>query len=374
MLNFLWFRDCYYSNIHLVGGKSASLGELSRLPSVNSADGFAVTTKCYDQFLEFNHIKSLIDKHHEKINNNMSISELNEVSKTIQRLFKITSFPAAIEAEMLLMFEQLPTNIELAVRSSAIAEDLPHASFAGQQDTYLNITSFCDLKRAIIDCFASLFNANAISYRSSNQIHYDQIKMAVCVQKMVRSDLGTAGVAFSLDPETGYSKAVVINSSYGLGEAVVGGQVNPDEFIVDKRVCGTLDKTCDPILSKKLGQKSEKIVFKPEGTGIEVVPTTPQEEKDYSLTNFQIREIAETVLQLEEHYQNLHEKKLGVDIEWAYDGKDRKLYILQIRVVPIKHFCVKELLLANKSRQARLCILNLYLILRLHPFLMGIFC
>jgi pyruvate,water dikinase len=327
MSRILWFRDCHYSNISLVGGKSASLGELSRIDFVNNADGFAITTNFYSNFLEINTINTKIYEIYKKVTPNLSFGELNSISLQIKNLFKDATYSQELENELKHVYDELPKPCELAVRSSAIAEDLPNASFAGQQDTYLNVTTFDSLKAAIKDCFASLFNTNAISYRLSNDINFDDIKMAVCVQKMVRSDLASAGVAFSIDPETGYSKAIVVNSSFGLGESVVGGLVTPDEFIIDKRVAKLAHK--DPIVSKKMGSKKTKIVFKSDGT--QEIATSETEFANFSLTNEQAFQIGNTVLKLEKYYQDLHQKNIGVDIEWAFDGKDSKLYILQVR-------------------------------------------
>ena len=329
MLNILLFENCHYSNISLVGGKSASLGELTRIPFVNNADGFAVTTTFYTTFLKNNCIEEKIAEIYQTVTSSLSLRELTDTSIKIKNLFKTAKYSKHQESELKQFYNKLPSPIELAVRSSAIAEDLPNASFAGQQDTYLNVTTFESLKQSIRDCFASLFNTNAISYRLTNNIKFEDIKMAVCVQKMVRSDLASAGVAFSLDPETGYSKAIVINASSGLGESVVGGLVTPDEFIVDKRVCGKGMVDKDPILTKKMGSKKTKIIFKENGT--QEIDTSQAERERFSLTNLQTIEIANTVLKLEEYYQRLHNKEIGVDIEWAYDGKDDKLYILQVR-------------------------------------------
>jgi len=354
MSKILWFKDCYYSNLYLVGGKSASLGELSRIDFVNNADGFAVTTQFYTEFLEFNKINEQIKEIYKLINPSLTFEELNTISRRIKKLIKDGSFSKELELELNQFYAELDTPHELAVRSSAIAEDLPNASFAGQQDTYLNVTTFDSLKSSIKDCFASLFNANAISYRISNNIEYSDIKMAVCVQKMVRSDLASAGVAFSIDPETGYSKAIVINSSFGLGEAVVGGLVTPDEFIVDKRVSQIKEK--DPIISKKLGFKKNKIIFKSNGT--EEIETSDQEISSFSLNSIQIKEIANRVLELENYYQSLHNKKIGVDIEWAYDGKDGKLYILQVRAETVHSSCeeiqIKKYIMDQSTKKKEL--------------------
>lgn len=326
------FSECSFKNISLVGGKSSSLGELCRIDNINSANGFTVTTKFYDNLLSYNALTDFIeDKYNDAtVNKELSILELNQLSVLLKS--KLLSMKYTKEQEQLLeiFYKKMPQPIELAVRSSAIAEDLPNASFAGQQDTYLNICSFEGLKEALLKCFASLFNANAISYRISNNIKYSQVKMAISVQKMIRSDLACAGVAFSLDTESGYSKAIVINSSFGLGESVVGGLVTPDEFIVDKRVCLDIKNGSDPVVSKKMGQKHTKVVFNKNG-GVTELNTTKDESSMFSLKDEQIKEIGATILYLEKYYQQLHQSKIGVDVEWAYDGIDNKLYILQVR-------------------------------------------
>lgn len=254
-MTILWFNDCSFENSNLVGGKSSSLGELNRILNINSADGFAITTKFYDDLLEFNSLTNTIKTMYTTniTNKELSIDQLHKLSFSIKEKIINAKFSEIQERELNKFYKSMKMPIELAVRSSAIAEDLPNASFAGQQDTYLNIRSFSDLKTAVLNCFASLFNANAISYRITNNINYDQVKMAISVQKMIRSDLASAGVAFSLDTESSYSKAIIINSSYGLGESVVGGLVTPDEFIVDKRACMMKG---DSIISKKKVKKS----------------------------------------------------------------------------------------------------------------------
>ena len=206
---------------------------------------------------------------------------------------------------------------------------MPNASFAGQQDTYLNVTSLEELYLPIKKCFASLFNARAISYRYSNNIHYSLVKISVGVQKMVRSDIGSAGVAFSLDTETGYNKAIIINSSYGLGEGVVSGLVNPDEIMVDKRVLQI--EGSDPIIMKKKGDKHDKIIYG-HHDGTVSVETTLEERTSFSLTNEKSKELGNIILSLEKEYRVLFDNtNCAVDVEWALDGNDNHIYILQTR-------------------------------------------
>ena len=342
MSEIVWFEECSFKNITLVGGKSASLGELSRIENINSSNGFTITTKFYDNLLRNNSLTELIEKKYNDVTENkaLSILELNELSNILKDKILSMNYTTKQEEQLYSFYKSMPNPIQLAIRSSAIAEDLPNASFAGQQDTYLNICSFEQLKEAVLKCFASLFNANAISYRISNDIKYSQVKMAISVQKMIRSDLACAGVAFSLDTETGYTKAIIINSSFGLGESVVGGLVTPDEFILDKRVCLDIEKGSDPIISKKMGEKHTKVVFTENG-GVTELDTTKDESSMFSLKDEQIKEIGTTILYLEKYYQELYKSKIGIDVEWAYDGIDNKLYILQVRAETVHSCCDK---------------------------------
>ena len=315
----LWFRDCNLSMKNLIGGKNSSLGELINLSSeigFSVADGFCLTTLFYDKFLSHNNLTGQIEKMTDSIDHN-NLDNLKQVSDTI----KSNILAAQIPDSLLNLVE---TNYKkfncpnIAVRSSAIAEDLPTASFAGQQDTYLNITSFEELVQAIKMCIASLYNVSAISYRRTHKITNNQVKISVGIQRMVRSDIGSAGVAFSVDPDTGYAGAVFINSSFGLGESVVGGVVKPDEIIVDKRT--------DRIVSKNKGVKSTKCVFQENG-----VQTVPNTDHSFSISDQQCVELANIVKKLEITYSELFDKKLHVDVEWAVDGTDGNIYILQTR-------------------------------------------
>lgn len=354
-MNIIWFQKCSYKNKHIVGGKNASLGELYRLSSKLNFDisnGFALTINLYDDFINNNNLLDFIKNSLNKINID-DIDNLNNISNKIKDKINQGFFTKEQNDEIIneyIKLKQLYNNkLEVAVRSSAIAEDLPGASFAGQQDTYLNVNNENDLIKFIIECYASLFNARAISYRHSNNIHFSQVKMSVTIQKMVRSDIGSAGVAFSIDPETGYNKSIVINSAYGLGELVVSGGVKPDEIVVNKR---TLDNNnCDPILSKKMGDKKTKIVYDKSGT-VEL-ETNKQEESTYSLSDNQSIYLANVVNKLEKSYQELFDSKIGIDTEWALDGLDNKIYIIQARPETIhsnsKTLEVKKYILKEKS-------------------------
>lgn len=335
--NILWFKDCSYKNKRLVGGKCCSLGELYNLSKkmlFSVADGFAITTEMYDSFILGNQFDQVIELKLREMNDHIhNIRELEQKSKELRDLIISGSFSEEQERSIVNAYRELCNiytreNMEVAIRSSAIAEDLPNASFAGQQDTYLNIKGEKDVIDSVKKCFASLFNSRAISYRHTHQIQLSDVKISVAVQKMVRSDIGSAGVAFSIDPETGYNKAIVINSAFGLGELVVSGGVKPDEFILDKRVLKDIE--ADPIIMKKKGDKFSKIVYSEEG-GVKEVETNLIEKLNLSLTNNQAITLGRYVLRLEEAYSKMFEKPLGVDVEWAIDGNDQNIYIIQTR-------------------------------------------
>lgn len=335
MSELLWFKDCSYENKNLVGGKCSSLGELYHLSKklgFSIADGFAVTTCLYDKFISFNGLEEII----EDTLNSINVTDIMELERKSRYLknFIINGIFQTSEVELIASFySELSAlynreNIEVAIRSSAIAEDLPNASFAGQQDTFLNISGIQSVEEHIKKCFASLFNSRAISYRKEHNIHISDVKISVAVQKMVRSDIGSAGVGFSLDPETGYDKAIVINSSFGLGELVVSGGVKPDEFIVDKRILR--DISADPIIMKKKGDKMSKIIYNEKG-GVQEIQTNLVEKVNFSITNNHAISIARHILNLEDNYSRIFGKKMAIDIEWAIDGIDQNIYIIQTR-------------------------------------------
>lgn len=356
----VWFKDCSYKNKHLVGGKCSSLGELFRLSEnigFEIADGFAITTKLYDQFLEYNLLTEPIEQMIASVDCD-NIDELNHVSSQIKKLFSLKHIDFSDEhIEMITdAYDDLCIQYDIgmmavAVRSSAIAEDLDNASFAGQQDTYLNVRGESKLFKSIINCFASLFNSRAISYRKTHNIQMSDVKISVAIQKMVRSDIGSAGVAFSIDPETGYDRAIVINSAFGLGELVVSGGVKPDEYIIDKRGLRQMiqmidvnkdskNTLVDPLLMKVRGDKRSKIVYMTTkinalqtevANGTHEVETSETELESYSLSNDNAILLGKHVLHLEDEYSKMFGKKLGVDVEWAVDGEDGLIYIIQTR-------------------------------------------
>lgn len=332
----IWFKDCSYNNKHLVGGKCSSLGELHKIAKrigFSIGDGFALTIDMYDTFIEYNGLTAQIETDLANINAD-NIKELEEKSKNLRDLIvngEFSEHHKEIIAEYYNKLSQIYTvdNLEVAVRSSALAEDLPNASFAGQHDTFLNVSGTDHLLESIKECFASLFNGRAVSYRKTHNIALSDVKISVAIQKMIRSDIGSAGVAFSLDPETGYDKAIVINSAFGLGELVVSGGVKPDEFILDKRVLRDIE--ADPIIIKKKGDKNTKIIYDTEKGGIKEVETSEYERLNYSMTNNQIISLGRYLLQLEKNYSKLLGKPTAVDVEWAIDGTDHNMYIIQTR-------------------------------------------
>ena len=355
MNNIIWFSNCNYNNKHLVGGKNASLGELYTLSqkiNFNISNGFAITTNLYNDFLKNNNIKDNI----EKIILDVELSDIEDINKksnTIKEIISNSSFNNEqiniINKNYNILSELYKEeNIQVAVRSSAIAEDLPNASFAGQQDTYLNISGIDNLLDCIKDCFASLFNSRAISYRITNNITIDQVMISVGIQKMIRSDIGSAGVAFSIDPETGYNKAIVINSAFGLGELVVSGGIKPDEIILDKRILEIID--ADPIIMKKIGDKKSKIIYDKDN-GIQEIETNLIEKINFSLSNTQSIELGRVILLLEKHYRKLFNSEIGIDVEWALDGSNNLLYIIQTRPETIHSNKENNILIQYKLKE-----------------------
>ena len=354
----LWFNECSHKNKNLVGGKCSSLGELNRLSKKNNfsiADGFAITTTFYDIFLEQNKLTDIIYVKMQDIDID-NITDLENKSDEIRNLI-ISGFFTEDQKIMInkyykdLCNKYNINNLEVAIRSSAIAEDLPNASFAGQQDTFLNISGINNIIQSIKECFSSLFSSRAISYRKRHDIKFSDVKISTAVQKMVKSDIGSAGVAFSIDPESSYDKAIVINSSFGLGESVVSGSVKPDEFIIDKRVL-SINSLSDPIITKKLGNKINKIIYAENGGTINV-ETTLQEQQSFSLTEEQVIKLATHVIDLEKEYSEMYGKKIGIDVEWAIDGIDQQIYILQTRPETVhsnNDMTIKKYVLDNSGK------------------------
>ena len=323
-------------DIDQVGGKNASLGEMLQKLSafgVKIPNGFIVTSHAYFQFIADNNLDQKI----RAILEGADIEDLQVLTscgREVRKLVQDGVFSAVMENEILnaykgLIGEENMETMGVAVRSSATAEDLPDASFAGQQDTYLNIRGKQALLKAIKDCFASLFTDRAISYRQAFGFGHFNVGLSVCVQQMVRSDRGVSGVAFSIDTESGFRDAVIINGSYGLGELIVQGTINPDEFIVHKPM---LKKGFAAIVEKKLGTKQQKMIYgEQKGTSVEVVTTAQQEASRFCLENEQILLLASWIVIIEDYYTNLRGHWCPMDVEWAVDGLTGELYIVQAR-------------------------------------------
>lgn len=332
----LWFDQIRLKDIPQVGGKNASLGEMRReltKKKVSIPDGFAITAGAYRYLLESAGITENLKKILADLDTH-DIENLAERGKKIRSLIYGAEIPADLKKAILSAYRKLckkyGPNVDVAVRSSATAEDLPDASFAGQQETYLNVQGEEALIEACKKCFASLFTDRAISYRVDKGFDHLSIALSIGVQKMVRSDLASSGVIFSIDTESGFRDAVLITGSYGLGELVVQGTVNPDEFYVFKP---TLRKGFRPILQKKLGSKEKKMIYATEAqeeTTV-IVPVPAQDRKSFCLNDDEILQLARWTMIIEDHYS----KKAGffkpMDIEWGKDGSTGELFILQAR-------------------------------------------
>lgn len=329
-----WYQNTTIRDLSLVGGKNASLGELINNMGklgINVPNGFAVNTHAWDRFISSNHLANKI----ENLIKSSDLSNLDDLTKCgnkIRSLILQSKIPEDVVDEITAAYNKLCTwyqtsDLAVAVRSSSTAEDLPDASFAGQQDTYLNVSGIDDVLKKIKQCYASLFNDRAISYRHSLNYPLEKTKLSIGIQKMVNSDKGAAGVAFSLDTETGYRGIVLVNAAWGLGELVVGGAIIPDEFIVNK---SAIQNDKYPILNKKLGEKVKKMVYNPNG-GTTEITTSEKEQNSFCLTEEQVKLLAKWVMELENHYSQLYQYSCPVDVEWALDGIDGKIYIVQVR-------------------------------------------
>lgn len=333
----IWFENLRMTDVESVGGKNASLGEMiSQLTEkgVRVPGGFATTAEAYRAFLAHNGLNERISAALAALDVE-DVAELARVGKEIRQWILDTPFPEQLDADIETAWNKMVADagtdkISVAVRSSATAEDLPDASFAGQQETFLNINGLDNVKEAMKHVFASLYNDRAISYRVHKGFAHDVVALSAGVQRMVRSDSGAAGVMFSIDTESGFEDVVFVTSSYGLGETVVQGAVNPDEFYVHKP---TLKAGRPAILRKTMGSKLIKMTFTEQaqaGKSVQVVDVPHEERKAFSISDEEITELAKYALIIEEHYGR------PMDIEWGRDGTDGKLYILQARPETVK--------------------------------------
>ncbi|MFH0868164.1 MAG: phosphoenolpyruvate synthase [Candidatus Woesearchaeota archaeon] len=328
----LWFKDLTIDDIPSVGGKNASLGEMYRnltKKGVNIPDGFAVTADAYRYLLKKDKIEKQIKQILSDLNTH-NMRNLAERGKKVREIILNAEFPEDLKQAITDAYKRLckeyGKNTDVAVRSSATAEDLPDASFAGQQETYLNIKGETALLESCKKCFASLFTNRAISYRVDKKFSHFKVALSIGVQKMVRSDLASSGVIFSIDTETGFKNAVLITGAYGLGENVVQGNVNPDQFYVFKP---TLKQGFRPIISKKLGLKQIKMIYSKPGTKNIKVPYS--EKNKFCISDNEILKLAEWTVIIEDHYSKKAKKFKPMDIEWAKDGKTKQLFIVQAR-------------------------------------------
>jgi pyruvate,water dikinase len=324
------FADIGLTDIEEVGGKNASLGEMvGNLGSlgVRVPDGFATTSHAFRRFIGDTGLAEKISGQLRDLDTD-DTQRLAEVGKAIREEVANQPFPEDLEADVREAYERLVDGrdeVSFAVRSSATAEDLPDASFAGQQETFLNIKGIDGVLQAIREVFASLYNDRAIAYRVHHEFDHDAVALSAGVQQMVRSDIGASGVMFTMDTESGFDDAVFITSSYGLGEAVVQGAVNPDEFYVYKPA---LRAGRPAVLKRGVGSKATKMVYTEDpavGKTTEFVDTDEAERPLLSLTDVEVEELARQALTIEDHY------KRPMDIEWGKDGVDGELYILQAR-------------------------------------------
>ena len=323
-----WFEEVGARDVSLVGGKNASLGEMIKNLSkrgVSVPSGFAITAEAYKYVVEEAGISRKIrdalvglDTH--------DIENLSETGEKIRNLIRNAPCPKELEEEIRIAYREMEKkygeNIDVAVRSSATAEDLPTASFAGQQETYLNVRGEEELLGKVMECFASLFTDRAISYRVDKGFDHLKVFLSVGVQKMVRSDLACSGVIFSIDTESGFRDAVYITGAYGLGENIVQGIVNPDQFYVFKP---TLKKGFRPIVEKKLGTKERKLVYKENGIGTEQKGVKAEEQRRFVLSDDEVLALARWTCTIEEYYRT------PMDIEWAKDGITDEFFIVQAR-------------------------------------------
>ena len=330
------FSEIKMIDILQVGGKNASLGEMIQNLTpigVEVPDGFAITVDAYRYFIEFNNLSNSI---HEIVSqtNVDDVIDLRRNGLKVRQLIREGKFPDDMSEAILEAYKELSLQYgadltDVAVRSSATAEDLPDASFAGQQETYLNVRGDEALLSSVRNCIASLFTDRAISYREMFDFDHFEVGLSVGVQKMVRSDLASSGVAFSLDTESGFKDVVLINGAYGLGEMVVQGAVNPDEFLVFKP---TLEKGFESIIEEKMGVKEIKMIYGTNpGEMVKTIPVEKEIQKRFCINDEQVLQIAKWVSIIEKYYSELRDTYCPMDVEWAIDGLTNRLFIVQAR-------------------------------------------
>lgn len=342
------FREVGINDIPIVGGKNASLGEMLQQLSpkgINVPDGFATTAHAYRYFIQRAGLEEKLRRLFAELDVEDVLS-LRQVGKQARSLILQTLFPDELQAAIVQGYQQLceryGEDTDVAVRSSATAEDLPDASFAGQQETYLNVHGVKDVLEACHKCFASIFTDRAISYRHIKGFDHFNVALSVGVQKMVRSDLAASGVMFSIDTETGFKDAALITAAYGLGENVVQGAVNPDEYLVFKP---TLGQGFRPILQKRLGSKEIKMVYDLGGSKFtKNISVPPKQRRQFALNDDEILMLARWTCEIEAHYSAVRNVYTPMDIEWAKDGITNELFIVQARPETVQSQRVQHVL------------------------------
>lgn len=356
-----WFEDVCMADVEKVGGKNASLGEMIRQltsQGIRISSGFAITADAYWYYLEYNQCLDQIKAIMAQLTDVADITVLQKVGSQIREIIGRGVMPDDLAQEIKDSYHQLSQRYnvqecDVAVRSSATAEDLPTASFAGQQDTFLNIKGETALLESCKKSMASLFTDRAIIYRIEQQFDHFKVALSVGVQKMIRADSAVSGVAFSVDTETGFKDVVMIESSYGLGESIVQGLVTPDEYMVHKI---TLAQGFRPIIKKQCGDKKTKLIYAHEsGVSLETVVVSVSDQWRFSLTDDEVLELARFVVIIENHYSATKGSWSPMDIEWAKDGIDGLLYIIQARpetvAVNINRSVCRTYQLESKAQQ-----------------------
>lgn len=326
------FDQCSRNRILEVGGKNAAIGEM--LNGIKHAEfrmpeGFVLSSLAFDKFIKTNRLNELIAGELFGINAFDEVG-LVKASEKIRKLILDVQIPEAVTHAMKAAYEALckkEPDCSVAVRSSASAEDLPKASFAGIHDSFLNIRGYKELNQAILKCYASLYSPRAIRYREVMQYPHDKVQLSIAIQRMIRSDLGASGVSFSIDPDSGFRDVVIVNASWGLGETIVQGIVVPDEFHVFKK---KLNKAVQPIINKRMGSKAVTQIFDEHGRGTISVDTENSKKEKYCISDTDVLTIASITCEIDSFYG------FPVDVEWAKDGISGKLYIVQARPETVK--------------------------------------
>ncbi|MFT5897281.1 MAG: pyruvate,water dikinase, partial [bacterium] len=346
-----WFRDLGMDDVPVVGGKNASLGEMiANLSNVGIQvpDGFATTADAFREHLQVSGLEKRINARLDNLDTD-DMAALAHTGAEIRQWVEDAPLPEGLVSAVTQAFETISQasngDVSVAVRSSATAEDLPEASFAGQQETFLNVKTLPDVLQRIREVFASLYNDRAISYRVHQGFAHADVALSAGIQRMVRSDIGASGVMFSIDTESGFTDAVFITSSWGLGECVVQGSVNPDEFYVHKP---TLSENRPAILKRSRGAKKIKMIYGQQ-TAVETIDVDEVDQLRFSLNDADVQELARMAITIEKHYGR------PMDIEWGKDGNDGRLYILQARPETVESRANKNVItryqLANHKSQ-----------------------